>query len=163
MSKIIVIGVGNEYRGDDGVGIFISKRIITRKIQGVQVCEEKGDEFNLIELWRGFELAIVIDAICAVGTVPTGQIFRFNAHEESISDKFFRCSTHVFSLADAVRLAQALGRLPKQLIIYGIAGENFREQIGLSRDVVKAAHDVENQILRDIQMLADSQKLLVRL
>jgi hydrogenase maturation protease len=37
----------------------------------------------------------------------------------------WRCSTHTIGIAQALELAQVLGRLPARLILYGVEGRQF--------------------------------------
>ena len=43
--------------------------------------------------------------------------------------------THAFSVASAVELSRALGRLPEHLVVVGVAGCDFSTGHGLSSDV----------------------------
>lgn len=148
MSAVIVIGVGNEYRGDDAVGLIAARLLMKKAINGFDVCERSGEGAELMETWKGIERAILIDAVSSGGR--PGGIYRFEAHSQPIPAKFFRCSTHAFSVAEAVELARALGELPPKLIIYGIEGGCFDAGAPLSSEVEEAAREVVERILRDL-------------
>ena len=51
--SIVVIGVGNEYRSDDGAGIAVARRLRMLFPTGVTVLEESGEGAALIEAWKG--------------------------------------------------------------------------------------------------------------
>lgn len=144
----LLIGVGNPYRGDDGVGPWVLRRIKAHAPQNIDVRIASGEGAGLIELWQDVEHAIVVDAVRS--GAEAGKVFRFEAHRQEIPTHFFHYSTHAFSLAEAVALARALGQLPKQLTIYGIEGEDFRAGQGLTPRVRDAAERVMTLILRDI-------------
>src|SRR5690242_9288233 len=137
----IVIGVGNEYRRDDGVGLVVARRI-RAVAPGVRVREESGEGAALIEAWQGAEIAVLCDAVHA-GAAP-GTIHRLDARQQPIPSGFFRYSTHAFSVAEAVELARALGALPAQMVIYGIEGADYASGVGLSPAVEAAANEVAN-------------------
>jgi hydrogenase maturation protease len=119
----LIIGIGNEYRGDDAVGLIVARRLKERLMDSVTVLEQGGDGASLMEAWRGAETVIVIDAV-ASGAAP-GAIHRFDANTLPIPKNAFRCSTHAFGVAEAIELSRALGEFPRSLGGYGIEGKNF--------------------------------------
>jgi hydrogenase maturation protease len=145
--KALVIGVGNEYRGDDGVGIYIARRLKVKKLPGTIVKIESGEGISLMESWDGASMVSVIDAMNSGDSC--GKIYRFDAHKQSITKQFYPNSTHHFGVAEAVELAKALNRLPEYFMIYGIEGESFKEEIGLSPEVERAANVVINMVMED--------------
>ena len=120
---MIVIGVGNAWRGDDGCGLAVARRIAAAAPPGVQVAAHEGDGVRLIELWSGAAHAVVVDAASS-GAHP-GTVHRFDAVAGPLPVDSLRSSSHAFGVADAVELARALDRLPARLDIYGIEGTAF--------------------------------------
>ena len=49
-SPVKIIGVGNPYRGDDAVGLFVAKQLRDRVLTGVEVYENFGEVTTMIEL-----------------------------------------------------------------------------------------------------------------
>lgn len=147
--KTLIIGVGNDYRGDDAVGLFVARRLRKRLKGGVEIVERSGEGASLIEVWRGAHLVIVVDASQS-GAKP-GAIRRFDAHARKIPARHFKYSTHAFSIAQAVELSRALGELPPRTFVYGIEGENFSAGEGLSEVVEKSARKLEERILSDLR------------
>lgn len=150
----LVIGVGNEYRSDDGAGLVVARELQRRLTEnhGEFLCtieEASGEGAALLELFSGREMVILVDAVSA-GSRP-GQIFRFEAHRERIPSEFFHYSTHAFSVAEAVELGRAMGLLPEVLLLYGIEGGNFAAGTELSNEVRAAASDVVTSCLRDLE------------
>jgi hydrogenase maturation protease len=147
--KILVVGIGNEYRGDDGIGLVIARKIRERKLSSVSVKEESGEGAALMEAWQGYENVILVDAISS-GAKP-GTIFKINANKKNVPAKFFHYSTHAFSVAEAIELARAMRTLPRELVVYGIEGANFNAGINISHDVQESANHVIEQILKKIK------------
>ena len=145
----LIIGVGNEYRCDDAVGLIAARRLKERLADSVMVLEQNGDGAALIEAWRGSETVIIIDAV-ASGAAP-GAIHRFDANTRPIPKGAFRCSTHVFGVAEAIELSRALGELPRSLVVYGIEGKNFAAGVGLSPEVEKAACEAVRRVFAEAQ------------
>ena len=148
IAYIMVIGVGNPYRGDDGVGPFIAGKLKKENLPGTLVKTHSGEGTSLMESWKGASKVILIDAMRS-GALP-GKVRRFDALSESIPSDFFHYSTHAFSIAEAVELARVMDRLPPHLIIYGIEGKNFEKEIGLSPEVDQASREVEKRVINTI-------------
>lgn len=148
--RVLIIGVGNDYRGDDAVGLIVARRLREQLPDDIQIIEQSGEGATLIETWKNAAQVILIDAVQS-DTTP-GTIFRFAAHQQSIPTKFFHYSTHAFSVAEAVELARALNQLPEKLIVYGIEGKNFAAAIGLSPEVDKVTPEIVDRIVRDIEL-----------
>jgi hydrogenase maturation protease len=147
--KRLVIGVGNEDRGDDAVGLLVASRLKPRADQDTKVIEWPGDAVSLMDLWKGADTMFIIDA--AVSGVETGTIHRINVAAQPLPRDLLRYSTHTFSVAEAIELARALGELPREVVIYGIEGESFTAGAALSPAVENAAREVEDLVLADLE------------
>ncbi|MEP7355696.1 MAG: hydrogenase maturation protease [Anaerolineales bacterium] len=145
----LIIGVGNEYRGDDAVGLAVARRAQAVVAAPVVVLEASGEGVALMDAWQGAGTVVVIDAVYSGGA--PGTIYRFEAQTTTIPVRFFHYSTHAFSVAEAIELARALDRLPPRLILYGIEGKSFAAGAGLSPEIEQAAGDVLARLLEDIQ------------
>ena len=129
--KVLVIGVGREERGDDGIGREVARRLRELQLPTVRILEVGGDLTTLMEHWQGADTVILVDAV-ASGEEP-GTVRRWALHRESLpSPLSFPVSSHGVGLAEVLELAQVLERLPPRLILYGIAGRSFAVGDGLS-------------------------------
>lgn len=148
-SCTLVIGVGNEYRSDDAVGLLVARRLKWRARDDVAVVERSADGAALMEAWKGANTVVLIDAVNS--GADAGTIHRIEAHAQPIPQRFFRFSTHAFSVAEAIELARALNQLPRRLILYGIEGANFGAGIELSIEIQRAEEEVARRILAELQ------------
>ncbi len=121
--KVLIIGVGNIFRNDDGAGIFAVNKLKEKNLPHTKVIEQSGEGVALMNSWENFETVIIIDAVSS-GAKP-GKIHYLNAKEQIIPKKFFNYSTHAFSVAESIELARVLDKLPSKLLIYGIEGKDF--------------------------------------
>lgn len=140
-----VIGIGNAWRGDDGAGAAVAERLCA---MGVAAEAQDGDGAELMESWKDCDRVIIVDAAVS-GALP-GVVHRFDAVESEIPKRFFRYSSHLFGVAEAVETARLLGRLPERLIVYGIEGVNFGLGAPMSPQVVKAVTEVAARIRAEI-------------
>lgn len=148
----IIIGVGNESRGDDGAGVAAARLLKSRIAPDIEVQEQSGEGTALMDAWRGASRVILIDAVCS-GVAP-GTIHRLDAAATPVPMSIFPCSTHSFGLADAIEMARALHELPPQVMIYGIEGAAFDEGAPLSSAVELAIRSVTDQVQKQVQIAA---------
>ncbi|GBC96320.1 hypothetical protein HRbin16_02122 [bacterium HR16] len=145
---ILLVGMGNPYRQDDGAGIAVVRRLRPLLQERVECMECTGDLTALMDIWQGYEQVIVIDAMHSGRAA--GEVIRFDASERSLPAHVRFSSTHAMGLNETLALAQALNRLPPNLVIYGIEGKHFGEGEGLSAEVAKAVEDVVRYILQEL-------------
>lgn len=147
--RVLLIGCGNEYRGDDAAGLIVARRVEERASGQIIVRESSGEGAALIEAWKGARTVILVDAICSGS--EAGAICRIEAHRERLPAMLFNYSTHAFGVAEAVELARVLNRLPPRLIVYGIEGKSFAAGVGISPEVKAAAESVADRALKDFE------------
>lgn len=145
----VIVGIGNEFRRDDGVGLHVARLIQTLGLDNVRVVSGIAEGTALLDIWDHANRSYVID--CAVSGSEPGVIHRFDVDSHQIpADIFNGYSTHNISVTDAVELARALGRLPEHLTVIGIEGGDFAAGMGLSAEVALAAQLVVEDIVTEI-------------
>lgn len=150
--KIVIVGIGNEFRSDDGAGSAVAKHLAGMKLPNVRVVDQVGDGTDLINAWRDTDAAFVIDCMRS-GNRP-GTIRRFDVRREKIPEEILPgLSTHAFNIGATVRLSQSIGQLPRQLIVYGIEGSEYSVNDRLTRPVQAAVADVAGRIIAEIALL----------
>jgi hydrogenase maturation protease len=157
ISDVVVVGVGNEFRMDDGVGIYVSRMIRENVNSEIKVIDGIADGYSLVETWDDSSRVFVID--CAASGAEPGKVFRFDALIEKIpGDLFDGFSTHSISIVDAIELAGTLGRLPKSLTVIGIEGKDYSSGYGLSPEIKSAADKLADEIVDGISLKTDHDK-----
>ena len=141
---ILIIGIGNEYRSDDGVGLVVARELQAKQLPHTLVAECSGDGTELMEMWKIAATVILIDAVSSE-TKP-GTIYQLDALTQPIPASFSFPSTHAFGVAGALGLARALDQLPPCVKIYAIEGKNFTAGSGLSPKVKEAVREVVEQL-----------------
>jgi hydrogenase maturation protease len=151
---VLVIGVGNDDRGDDAAGLLAARRVRAglaarpSSDAAVVVVECTRDATTLMDVWEGAGLVFVLDAVQS-GAAP-GTILRVEPGTEPLAAGRGRGSTHALGVAEAVELARALGRLPPRLIVYGIEAASFAPGTRPAPAVAAAACEVADRVLREI-------------
>jgi len=143
--RVLLIGIGNDMRGDDAAGLLVVRRLREMGVDAdFRECD--GDGAELMELWRDAEEVILFDAVCS--STPKGTIHRFDASEMPIPTVFRSSpSTHLFSVAEAIELASSLLRLPPRITVYGIEGSNFTLGSSPSPEVMLAVETVVEDVV----------------
>jgi hydrogenase maturation protease len=144
----LFIGVGNDFRSDDGVGPYIARELAARVGGAARCVEASGEGTRLIELWSGSPEVVLFDAVSA--GAASGEVLRIDAVATPIPGEWFRFSSHSFGVAEAVEMARVIGRLPASLTIYGIQGECFESGTGLSAAVRAKADDLVREIANEV-------------
>ena len=152
MNRNVVIGLGHHYRSDDDAGLEAARRVRARGLRKTAVIEHEGDAVDLVQLWAGAQVAVVIDAVRS-GMAP-GTIHRVDVTGERIPDHPRRDSSHAVGLADAVELGRALGLLPDRLVVVGIEGADFTPGVGRSPEVAVAVDEVVELVVAEMMPLA---------
>ncbi|MFJ7199118.1 MULTISPECIES: hydrogenase maturation protease [unclassified Streptomyces] len=159
-TRIAVIGVGNEFRHDDGVGWAVVARLAERTEArplpsgtALLVCD--GDPARLIALWEDADLTIVVDAAHAHPGHP-GRLHRLEMDGGQLSQTGTATSSHGLGLGDAVELARQLDRLPGQLVVYAVEGTDSSLGKGLSAPVAAVVAPLAERIATEISLHAGS-------
>ena len=148
--RLKVIGVGNEWRGDDAVGLLVARRLKEDQLPQVEIVESRGTVTAVREAWEDAAGVIVVDAMVSGG--PPGTIYRFDAHGAGVPVELSRSpSSHGWGVAEALALGKVLQELPPCLIIYGIEGKNFGPGQEVSQEVAAAIPEAARRIRREIQ------------
>lgn len=146
--EILLIGVGNELRGDDAVGLLIARRIQALNLPGVAVLEWNREASGLMELWQNVSMVLLVDAVCSGN--PPGTLHRWDAVGAPLPADCFAASSHSLGVAQTVELARVLDRLPPRLIVYGVEAKQFAIQAGLSPELEDGFDAIVQQIRDDL-------------
>ena len=129
-----VIGLGNPYRQDDGIGLRVVESLADRRLPGHPELIAAGQAgLSLISLIDQAGDVILVD--CAEMDQPPGTVCTFSPAElveEEVS------GLHAARTATAIRMADRLGMLPDRLVLVGVqpAGTSWGNVMS---EVVEAA------------------------
>jgi hydrogenase maturation protease len=143
----VVIGVGNEFRHDDGAGPAVVQQLAELDLPGVSLAVTDGEPSQLIELWSQADVAVLVDAVRNEPARP-GRI------HELIVDRPVRglggaASSHGLGLGEAIDLAVALERMPRRLVILAVEGADFTVGKGLTPEVAAAVDRLAQMAARE--------------
>lgn len=153
---VLVIGIGNDFRGDDRVGLVVARNLQARSLPQTVVLTEQREGTALITAWEQVEpeYVILIDAVSS-GDAP-GSINRIVVDAKPFALHESHQSTHSLGVVEAIELAHILGTLPSHLIIYTLEGSVFALGNPLTPEVEQAAGEVTTLIEEEIRRIVNS-------
>jgi len=152
--SVLVVGVGNELRRDDGAGIAVARRLAAGEVPGgIEVREEHGEPVGLLEHWGSCDAVVLVDTMRS-GAAP-GTVRRIDASAEALPRGLQGpASTHAIGLGDAIELARTLDRAPRRVIVHAVEGRRFDAGATLSPEVAAAVPALAAAVLREARELA---------
>ena len=150
--KTLVLVIGNDILGDDGVGIHVA-RAVARKISTKEArVEETGAAgLSLLELIKGHERLIIADAILTDNT----QVVKIHCLTlKDLAKTNNSITPHDAALATTLEIGNSLfpGEMPREVVVYGVQIPNVEQFSGRMTPAVKAAvPEVVRLILAEIK------------
>jgi hydrogenase maturation protease len=149
--KTLVIGIGNPILQDDGVGIHVINELrphLKKSKVTVDIAYTGG--MNLLDMIRGFDKVILVDAI-KLENCKTGDVKCFTLAE---APTVHSSNPHEISLSEALHLAKQLGekQIPKEIVVVGIVVKStvdFGEH--LTSEVASAIPTAVTMVLAELQ------------
>jgi hydrogenase maturation protease len=159
-ARVVVIGVGTEFRCDDGAGPAVIDRLRGTVPESVELLCSDGEPTRLMEAWMHAAAAIVVDAVSGGDAAP-GTLHRVVVPEptagqdapavpvETVSP-VAPASSHGLGLGAAIELSRVLSRLPGLLILHGVQGEVFGFGQAFSPAVAAAIDELTGRVRADV-------------
>ena len=151
---MLLIGVGNPMRGDDGIGPEVASRVAHLGVPGVEVVVE-AEPLAILEHLR--EPAAQLGVVVVDATPPGGRPGRVLVHpvgEERLVGRDSPFGSHGLGVAHAVELARSLGLLPPRLTLVGVEAESARLGTGLSAAVLAGLDDAVRAVVEALTSTA---------
>ena len=119
-SGTLVIGIGNNLLGDDGAGIHVIDRLVSKNLPvQVELVDGGTLSFTLLEKVEAAERLIIVDAAQLEAEPGAVQVFQNDAMDAYLSSGV-RPSVHEVNLLDVLTAARLRGRLPPRYALVGI-------------------------------------------
>ncbi|CAI7974359.1 MULTISPECIES: HyaD/HybD family hydrogenase maturation endopeptidase [Parafrankia] len=159
-APVLVLGIGNELLGDDGVGVVAARRLGTPPIPGVDVLDGGTLGLMLMPYLAGRDAVLILDAVSTahgrpgdVIVIPDGDVRRGHG---------VRATAHDIGLVDALAATELAGCAPRRVALVGVVPESVTERWGLSPLLdarVDALVDAARSVLAEWSVLAEEPVL----
>jgi len=158
-ARIVIIGVGNLLKGDDGFGVRVIEALDGENLpEGVECIDGGTGGPTLMIYFEGAEALILIDAVNLGGAAP-GTLRTFSLDEVAeVSGRTVHMGSAPFSLHDLgvmpmLDLARKLGSCPPVVRFVGVQPESFDQGDRLTPAVEAAVPDAVKMVLVELQRL----------
>jgi hydrogenase maturation protease len=140
---ILIVGVGNILRSDDGIGAFVIQKISELKLPAVELQVTHQLHLESIEKFLDYEKIIVVDAAC-IGADYDFQKIELTSTDPTLS------SSHHLSLQLLLALSKKLYNHDTDLFLCSIKGINFEIGETISPQVHSCVPYVLGLISREV-------------
>jgi hydrogenase maturation protease len=160
-SLIKIIGFGNIFMGDDGIGIRVIEELKQQQIfkdnENIELVDGGTSGIDLIFMLRDVAKAIIIDAVDAGQEVAQIVVFSPNEIKEFKKKIFKSYSLHDIDLAEAFELVRSLN-LPVDIKIIGIKPKKVGYSDKLSPEIEKSIKALISKIKEEVSLLMGFSK-----
>ncbi len=152
--RTVVVGIGSPH-GDDRAGWVIADALARHMeraagrsagASGVEV-RKAATPADLLDWLDGADRLLVCDAVCGAGA--PGTLHRWHWPDPRIG-QVRSAGSHDFGLAATLELAARLGRLPAEVVIWGIEAGQSELHGELSPDVAKSLPELIKQVRGEV-------------
>jgi hydrogenase maturation protease len=103
--RTLVLGLGNEYAGDDAVGVLAVRALRGKLAGGADVVESAASGLALLEVFAGYDRAVIADSI-RTGRSPAGTIVEVRLADLGLATA---PSLHQAGIPELAAVARRLG------------------------------------------------------
>lgn len=161
----LVVGIGNPWASDDGVGHEVVRRLEAmaqaRSLAGdltpARFVTMVQPDIALLDALHAYDTAIIVDA--AVGGATPGTVHR-QLWQPGVLDErgVERTSSHGFGVRELLDLAAALDWLPERVVLWGIEIGSRDPGQGLSAEVMAAVPAVVEGLWDELVSMAQARR-----
>jgi len=159
----LVLGIGNEWASDDGVGPEVVRRLRMRwqeegrlqqqgrePDQGVVFSILAQPDLSLLDQIVGYANLIVVDAV--VSDQPPGTVHGEMWEPGVLATRGVqRASSHGFGVRELLEMAAVMGKLPGRVELWGIEIASTEPGQGLSVEVTAAVDGVVKALVQRLE------------
>jgi len=154
LSRILICGIGNRLKKDDGIGPYLIEELEKRVLPpNVSLMDFGTSGFKTALEIGKYDKVIFVDAIQR-GEQP-GQIYRITLSKEDLwqssSLSSFTISLHESDLERILATAALIDNYPKEVVILGCEPKDLSFGLSLSQEVKKQVSKIIDLILDEIK------------
>jgi len=146
--KPVVLGLGNPLFQDEGLGIHVIHQLMGGRLgDRAELIDGGTDGLLLLGTVEGAGHLIVIDAID--GDFPPGTIKQLQGQEIPLFANA-KLSPHQLGFQEVLALARMRGKLPEQIVLFGVQSESLEWGTELSPEVARSVPRVIDLVYKQI-------------
>ena len=154
MNKNAVIGIGNPFRSDDGIGIILLNELIKRKkeFKNIDFIDGGTGGFNLLHDLSKYKKILIIDAV-NMGKNPFESEFFNIENIKNNKDIHLNISTHNENFLDIIKLSEKLDEKPDKIYVFAVQPKNLNYNGNLSKELLE---NIDNYIFKLIEKIKEN-------
>lgn len=146
--ETVILGLGNELLGDEGVGVHALRRLQQEKLPGsIKVIEVGTAILDALPHFEQADRIIVMDAMKSDG--PPGTVYRVPL--DQCSGSACIASMHGFDIFRVLALAER--HVPPPVTVFGVEPQSLGWSMDLSPQVAESMPYLIEAVLNEIQQL----------
>jgi len=153
-NKILLLGLGNELRSDDGVGIAVVREVLKRlsKEDGIDVKESPEMGMALLDYLIGYDDVVLVDSI-QTGKVPPGSLHEL---EEKNLLVLHGASPHYVGISEVLALGRAIPlHMPERVKIFAIeVSDPFTISTEISSAVSESIPSTASRVIQYLEEIS---------
>jgi hydrogenase maturation protease len=154
MKNVAIIGMGNPFMSDEGVGIRVIERLREAPLpSGVEVLDMGTSGMSVLHELEGRDKVVFVD--CALMGAPPGTIRRFTPDQVTTQKGSSRLSLHEGDLLRTLALARRLGTCSDDIVVFGIEPKAVELGEGLSPELTQSLDTYANAVRAEIRPDSD--------
>ncbi|WP_181684964.1 hydrogenase maturation protease [Halorhabdus salina] len=138
-----VVGLGNPYRRDDGVGPAIVDRLSERDLPSTDLLDLGDAGFELVHVLAEYEAVVIVDAVDFDGDPGEIVIFAPDGTAELRPDR----GTHRTAPFELLELAGRIEDAPATVRLVGVQPDDVSYGEGLGQPIANALSDAANTVV----------------
>ena len=148
MERVAVIGIGNVLMADEGAGVEALKLLNERGYpENVELIDAGTAFFAIVSDLKDFKKLIILDV--ARGDQPSGTVYRFEMDDVKSGDVLI--SLHDIGVVDALRMETLVGKVPDDIVFFGIEPEKIALSMGLSSSVKQGLDHLVDRVMEELK------------
>lgn len=138
-SVVLILGLGNPLRRDDGVGPRVIEELESQGLpDGITALDGGTGGLDILRVLEGWNHVIIVDAAnvdAGDGGIGPGEFVRFTPDQVRLAESEDNLSLHHAGLAEVFGLAKALDHQLPSIVIFGVQPGEVGWGEGLSSSV----------------------------
>ncbi|HNO79086.1 MAG TPA: hydrogenase maturation protease [Phycisphaerae bacterium] len=157
-SDLLILGIGNEMRGDDAAGIILARNLAGRFSGAARLESNPYMLWNLLQSGIAQSHLALIDAAVAYNGFEVGQWRCFDYPDQMgmIEGTVLR-NTHSVDVTSMLRLGETLHILPPNVRIYAVAASEFEPGPHVSPALASHLGGIEEAIGYDLECWLEAE------
>jgi len=148
--RTLVLGVGNKLMSDEGIGVHVIERLVSkyRLPEEVQILDGGTLGLDLLYYLEGIENLLIVDA-AEMGR-EAGTMIRLQG-EEVPAFMSVKISPHQLGVPDMLAAAKMKDIFPKQLVFWGIQPDEITLSLDLSPVLASKVDSLTDKLVDELR------------